>query len=86
MGRMDLFAVTQAMQKIEDEGLDYKNNITWQKLSKMRCEIELDMARQKYEYLTKTYAGDKNEKYYKDLKNCEYILQKNQQEINVKGE
>lgn len=82
MGRMDLFAVTQAMQKIEDEVLDYKNNKTWQKLKLMRAEIELDMAKQKYEYLTKNYAGDKDEKYYKDLNNCEYILQKNQQEIS----
>lgn len=82
MSRMDLFAVTQAMQKIEDEDLDYKNNKTWQKLQQMRCEIEVDIAMQKYEYLTKSYGGDKNEKYYKDLKNCEYILQKNGQEIN----
>lgn len=82
MGRMDLFAVTQAMQKIEDEDLDYKRNSTWQKLKRMRCEIELDIAKQKYEYLTQNYAGDKNEKYYKDLKNCEYLLQKNSQELN----
>ena len=82
MGRMDLFAVTQAMQKIEDEDLDYKNNKTWQKLKRMRCEIEIDIAEQKYEYLTQKYAGDKNEKYYKDLQNCEHILEKNKQEIN----
>lgn len=76
MSRMDLFAVTNAMQKIEDEDFEYKNNKTWQKLNQMRCEIEVDIAKQKYEYLTKNYAGDKNEKYYKDLKNCEYILDK----------
>ena len=86
MGRMDLFAVTQAMQKIEDDDLNFKDNLVWQKPKKMRCEIETDMAKQKYEYLTQKYAGDKNEKYYKDLKNSEYILQKNQQEIKVRGE
>lgn len=82
MSRMDLFAVTQAMQKIEDEDLDYNNNKTWQKLKRVRCEIEMDIAQQKHDYLTQTYAGDKDEKYYKELQNCEYILQKNQQEIN----
>lgn len=82
MSRIDLYAITQAMQKIEDNDLDYKNNLTWIKLKEMRREIEIDIAIQKYEYLTQNYAGDKNEKYYKDLKNCEYVLQKNQQEIN----
>ena len=79
MSRIDLYAITQAMQKIEDNDLDYKNNLTWIKLKEMRREIEIDIAIQKYEYLTQNYAGDKNEK---DLKNCEYVLQKNQQEIN----
>jgi hypothetical protein len=82
MSRMDLSVITQAMQKIEDEDLDYKNNKTWKRLKALRCEIEIDIARQRYEYLTQTYAGDKNEKYYKDLQNCEYVLQKNEQEIN----
>jgi hypothetical protein len=83
MGRMDLFAVTQAMQKIEDEDLDYKNNKTWKKLQSVRSEIEVDIAQQKHDYLINNYAGDKDEKYYKELKNCEYILQKNQKENNI---
>ena len=82
MARVDLFAVTQAIQKIEDDNLNYKDNKTWQKLQKLRCEIELDIAQQRYYYLINTYAGDKDDKYYKELRNCEHILEKNQQQMS----
>ena len=82
MGRVDLFIVTQAIQKIEDDEPDFKNNKTWKKLNKLRCEIEIEIAKQRQDYLINSYAGDRNEKYYKELKNCENLLQKNEKELN----
>lgn len=82
MSRLDLFAVTQAMQKIEDENSDYKSNLTWLKLKKIRCELELEIAIQRYEYLTKSYCGDKFEKYYKEVAGCEKIIHRNTEELN----
>lgn len=82
MGRFDLFIVTQAIQKIEDEEPDFKNNKTWKRLTKLRCEIEMEIAKEKHDYLINSYAGDRDERYYKELKNCENLLQKNEKELN----
>ena len=81
VNKEDLIAVTDALNRIEEKDENYKQNLIWIKLNELRNEISIEIARQQYEYLTNKYAGEKNQKYWKDLRACEYFLKKGGKDV-----